>query len=125
MPSGGMSSALSTRVRPSSSQIAGTVAAISSANAMSKSPSVAESGYPGFDAGVWYALLAPARTPPEIVKWLETETLKVLAQPDMKEKLFNAGFQIRPRGADAVWARVNKEIAQFREVIEKAGIEKL
>ena len=59
-------------------------------------------------------LLAPAKTPPEIVKWLEAETLKVLRTPEMKEKLYKAGFQVRPKGADEAWARVTKEIGDVQ-----------
>ena len=60
-----------------------------------------------------------------MIKWLETETLKVLSTPDMKEKLFKAGFQVRPKGADAAWERVTKEITIFRDVLTQAGIQKL
>ena len=70
-------------------------------------------------------MLAPSKTPPEIVNWLETETLKVLSTPEMKEKLYKAGFQVRPKGADAAWARVNNEIGMFRDIINQAGIQKL
>jgi tripartite-type tricarboxylate transporter receptor subunit TctC len=70
-------------------------------------------------------LLAPAKTPPDVVKWLETETLKVLSTPGMKARLYKSGFQVRPKGAAAAWARVRKEIGLFRDIIEQAGIKKL
>ena len=70
-------------------------------------------------------LLAPAKMPPEIVKWLEAETLKVLSTPEMKDKLYKAGFLVRPKGADAAWARVTKEIGMFKAIIDQAGIPKL
>ena len=70
-------------------------------------------------------LLAPAKTPPDIVKWLEAETLKILSTPEMKDKLYKAGFLVRPKGADAAWARVTKEIDTFKGIIEQAGIQKL
>ena len=70
-------------------------------------------------------LLAPAKTPPEIVKWLEKETLKVLSTPEMKTKLYKAGFLVRPKGAAAAWARVTKEIGMFKAIIDQAGIKKL
>ncbi len=70
-------------------------------------------------------LLAPAKTPPEAIKWLEAETLKVLSTPEMKERLFKAGFQVRPKGADAAWARVSKEVGMFKEIIDQAGSEAL
>jgi len=43
----------------------------------------------------------------------------------MKEKLYQAGFQVRPMGADSAWARVIKEIDLFRSIIDQAGIQKL
>jgi tripartite-type tricarboxylate transporter receptor subunit TctC len=88
-------------------------------------PTMQEAGYQDFVFAVDCVLLAPAKTPPEAVKWLETETLKVLGTPDMKEKLYKAGFQIRPKGAKDAWARVNKEIEIFRDIINQAGIQKL
>jgi tripartite-type tricarboxylate transporter receptor subunit TctC len=88
-------------------------------------PTMVESGYKDFVFATDTVLMAPAKTPPENVKWLEQETLKVLSTPDMKEKLYKAGFLVRPKGADAAWARVTKEIAQFRDIINTAGIPKL
>ena len=70
-------------------------------------------------------LLAPAKTPPEAVKWLEAETLKVLGTAEMKERLYKAGFQVRPKGAEAAWARVTKEVDMFQDIIDQAGIKKL
>jgi hypothetical protein len=43
----------------------------------------------------------------------------------MKEKLYNAGFQVRPKGAKDAWTRVTKEIEIFKTIIEQAGIKKL
>jgi tripartite-type tricarboxylate transporter receptor subunit TctC len=69
--------------------------------------------------------MAPAKTPPEVVKYLETETLKVLGTKDMKDKLYQQGFLVRAKGADAAWTRVTKEIGMFRTIIEQAGIKKI
>jgi len=88
-------------------------------------PTMEESGYKDFVFATDTTLLAPAKTAPEIVKWLEAETLKVLATQEMKEKLYQAGFQVRPMGADSAWARVIKEIDLFRSIIDQAGIQKL
>jgi tripartite-type tricarboxylate transporter receptor subunit TctC len=88
-------------------------------------PTMVEAGYKDFVFATDTNLLAPAKTPPEIVKWLEAETLKVLGTPEMKEKLYQAGFQVRPKGADAAWTRVTKEIDLFRSIIDQAGIQKL
>ncbi len=88
-------------------------------------PTMEESGYKDFVMAVDCVLLAPAKTPSANVKWLETETLKVLKTPEMKDKLFKAGFLVRPQGADAAWARVTKEIGMFKQIIDQAGIKKM
>jgi tripartite-type tricarboxylate transporter receptor subunit TctC len=88
-------------------------------------PTMEEAGFKDFVFATDTVLLAPAKTPPEIVKWLEAETLKILSTPEMKDKLYKAGFQVRPKGADAAWARVSKEISMFKAIIDQAGIPKL
>lgn len=88
-------------------------------------PTMIEAGYPDFVFATDTVLLAPAKTPPEAVSWLEKETLKVLSSPEMKEKLHKAGFEVRAKGAKDAWARVMKEITVFKDVIEQAGIKKL
>ena len=88
-------------------------------------PTMQEIGYKDFVFAVDCALLAPAKTPPEAVKWLEAETLKVLKTKDIQDKLYKSGFLVRPQGADACWKRVHKEIIQFRDIIETAHIKKM
>jgi len=88
-------------------------------------PTMQEAGYKDFVFATDTVFLAPAKTPPEIVKWLEAETLKVLGTQAMKDKLYKSGFQVRPKGADAAWTRVTKEIAMFKDIIDKAQIKKL
>jgi tripartite-type tricarboxylate transporter receptor subunit TctC len=87
-------------------------------------PTMAEAGYPDFLFATDAVLLAPSKTPPESVKWLEAEMLKCLSTPGMKEKLYKAGFQVRAKGGDAAWARVTKEIDTFKSIIEQTGIQK-
>ena len=88
-------------------------------------PTMVEAGYKDFVFAVDCALLAPAKTPPEAVKWLEAETLKVLRTKEIQDKLHKAGFLVRAQGADACWKRVHKEIVQFRDIIETAHIKKM
>lgn len=84
-----------------------------------------EAGYKDFVFATDTVLLAPAKTPPDRIKWLEAETLKVLSTSAMKDKLYKAGFLVRAKGAAAAWARVTKEIVMFKDIIEKAGIPKM
>jgi tripartite-type tricarboxylate transporter receptor subunit TctC len=88
-------------------------------------PTMTEVGYKNFVFGVDCALLAPAKTPPDAVKWLEAETVKVMQTKDIQDKLHKAGFVIHGKGAEACWKRVTNEIALFKEIIETAKIEKL
>jgi tripartite-type tricarboxylate transporter receptor subunit TctC len=88
-------------------------------------PTMEEAGYKDFVFAVDCVLLAPAKTPPENVKWLEAETLKVLATPDTNEKLVKAGFAVRMKGAAVAWARVMKEVDMFKKIIDQAGVQKL
>jgi tripartite-type tricarboxylate transporter receptor subunit TctC len=88
-------------------------------------PTMVESGYKDFVFATDTVLLAPSKTPPEAIKWIETETLKVLGTPEMKEKLYKAGFQVRAKGANDAWTRVTKEIDMFKNIIDQAGIAKL
>jgi tripartite-type tricarboxylate transporter receptor subunit TctC len=88
-------------------------------------PTMAEAGYKDFVFATDTVLLAPAKTPPDIVAWLERETLKVLGTPEMKDKLYQTGFQVRPKGAKDAWARVTREIELYKDIIEQAGIKKM
>jgi tripartite-type tricarboxylate transporter receptor subunit TctC len=88
-------------------------------------PTMQEEGYKDFVFPTDMVLLAPSKTPPEIVNWVQKETLKVLSTPEMKDKMYKSGFTVRPKGAKEAWARVTKEIIQFREIIDKAGIKKI
>jgi tripartite-type tricarboxylate transporter receptor subunit TctC len=88
-------------------------------------PTMEEAGYKDFVFPTDCCLLAPSKTPPEAIKWMETESLKALNAPGMKDKLYQAGFLAVPKGADACWARVTKEITMFRDIIEKAKIAQL
>jgi tripartite-type tricarboxylate transporter receptor subunit TctC len=88
-------------------------------------PTMEEAGYKDFLFATDCALLAPAKTPPAAVKWLETETLKVLGTPDMKDKLFQTGFLVRPKGAADAWARIIHEMDVDKQIIDEAGVKKI
>jgi tripartite-type tricarboxylate transporter receptor subunit TctC len=88
-------------------------------------PTMEEAGYKDFVFATDTVLLAPAKTPPDIVAWLERETLKVLGTPEMRDKLYQTGFQVRPKGAKDAWARITREIELYKSIIEQAGIKKM
>ena len=92
---------------------------------LSDVPTMEEQGYQDFLFATDTVLLAPAKTPGTIVAWLEQETLKVLGTPEMKERLYQTGFQVRPKGAKDAWARLTKEIELYKTIIAQAGIKKM
>jgi len=85
-------------------------------------PTVAESGYPGFDAIVWFGLFAPAGAPPEAIRKISEETARVLKTPSMRELLAGQGLEIVASNPADFAARVNGEIVKWRKVIREAGI---
>ena len=83
-------------------------------------PTVAESGYPGFEADQWYGVVAPAGTPPAIVARLNTEINKALALPDVAQQLAVEGATPMPGTPQAYGALIAREIPRWAEVV-KAG----
>ncbi len=88
-------------------------------------PTMGEQGYPDFVFETYCALMAPAKVPHEIVARLEKVCLDILAKPDFKKKLVDAGFDVTAKDAKGHTARVAKELPLFKQIIEQAGIKKL
>jgi tripartite-type tricarboxylate transporter receptor subunit TctC len=85
-------------------------------------PTWNELGYKGQSFETFQSLVAPARTPPDILKKLETTTLEILARPAVKEKLFKAGFEVTARDTAAFAKRIAEEVPMWKEIVAKAGI---
>jgi tripartite-type tricarboxylate transporter receptor subunit TctC len=85
-------------------------------------PTMLEAGYKDFVFETYTALLAPAKTPPEIVAELEKASLDILNRPAMRERLNQTGFQVQAKTGQAHMARVAREIPMFRDIIAQAGI---
>ena len=87
-------------------------------------PTVAESGVPGYAASSWNAIAAPAKTPPAIVARLQQEAARVLAMPEVRDKLAAAGVTARASTPDELGRLLASDVAKWRRVIEQAKIEK-
>jgi tripartite-type tricarboxylate transporter receptor subunit TctC len=85
-------------------------------------PTVAESGYPGFEAVGWIGLAAPAKTPEAVLNKINAEVVKILATQDMKDRL--AGLGVTPVGDSRAQftAFVRSEIAKWGKLIKDAGV---
>ena len=85
-------------------------------------PTVAESGYAGFDAPTWWAVLAPARTPPEIVKRMNEEINRALDLPDVRDKLSAQGIDILRTTPDAARVFIDRQMDIWAKVVRDNGI---
>src|SRR5262245_59058614 len=85
-------------------------------------PPIAESGVPGFDVSSWYALFAPARTPPEIIRKMHADTVAALSDPATKERLEQLGVVVVGSTPAALAAFLKAEMDKWAPVIKEAGI---
>jgi tripartite-type tricarboxylate transporter receptor subunit TctC len=85
-------------------------------------PTVAELGYPGFEASTWSRLVAPAGTPPAIVARLNAETNKALGTSEMKQKLFEDGSTPLGGTPQQFAEFIRKEHAKWGAAVREAGI---
>jgi len=90
---------------------------------LSEVPTMAEAGLPGFEASVWWGLVAPARTPKEIVAKLNAETKQALANPATRTTLTEMGVVPTPGSAAEFGAFLKLEVARWSKVIKAAGIQ--
>lgn len=85
-------------------------------------PSVAESGLPAFEVTAWFGLFAPARTPKPVIDRLNAELVKILAMPDVRQKLSAHGVNPGGGSPEALGALLTSEIDRWGKVIKEAGI---
>ena len=85
-------------------------------------PTIAETGIKGYEAGSWYGLSAPAGASKDIISRLNVETIKVVALPDVKERLFNAGFEVVTSNPEQFAAFTRSEIQKWGKLVRATGL---
>ena len=85
-------------------------------------PTVAESGVPGFEVKNWYALLAPAGTPKEIVQVLNAQVAKAIKAPDLVEHLTKQGAVLEGSTPEQLTAFMKKDLAKWTKVVKEANV---
>jgi tripartite-type tricarboxylate transporter receptor subunit TctC len=85
-------------------------------------PTMAEAGFPDVECDVWVGVLAPAGTPNDIVALLHREIGKIVALPEMKERLVALGFEPFAPSLEDSGARIRAESAKWAKVIRSAGV---
>ncbi len=85
-------------------------------------PTIAESGYPGFEAGTWYAFLAPAGLPPEILKKLSTDIVAITKQDDLKTRFAKMGIEALGSTPEQLSEVMQADLIKWSAVIRNANI---
>ena len=85
-------------------------------------PTVAEAGFPGFDATTWNGFLAPANTPAEVVQRLNKAIGQILAMPEVHQRLLVAGAETAGGSAEQFGQLLKRETAAWATVIERSGV---
>ena len=85
-------------------------------------PTISEAGLPGYEADNWYGVAVPARTPRAIIDRLNTEVVRALNMPDVKQLLFNQGLEVSTGTPEAFGTYMKSEDIKWAKVIKDAGI---
>lgn len=85
-------------------------------------PTIAESGYPGYEATNWYAYVAPAKTPKDVLARWNTELVKVLSDAEVRQQLLGHGLEPQPGSAEALAKYIAREYETWGRVVKQAKI---
>ncbi|MBJ7420947.1 MAG: tripartite tricarboxylate transporter substrate binding protein [Rhodoferax sp.] len=86
-------------------------------------PTLAESGFPGFDAPAWWAVLAPAKTPPEIIKRMNEEINKVMRMPDTAKRMDAQGIDVVGGTPEAARVFIERQMDVWAKVVKDNNIQ--
>ena len=86
-------------------------------------PTLDEAGVTGFDMDSWAGIFAPAHTPPDIIKLLNTELRKIIDSPDVKSKLGNVGFEAFSSSPQELDDFVKVQLVKWGKMVKDAGIQ--
>ena len=89
--------------------------------ALPEVPTVSEAGVPGFDASTWYGMLAPARTPREVVGKLHGEIVRILQQRDVRERLSAMGVETLGSTPEQLARHIASELPKWSRVVKQSG----
>ena len=85
-------------------------------------PTVAESGFPGFDAVTWIGMVAPAGLPRDIVQRLNADVVSILGNAEVRERIESLGADPKTATPEAFATYIRSEITKWSKVVRDAGI---
>jgi tripartite-type tricarboxylate transporter receptor subunit TctC len=98
------------------------ISSLQRSSIMPEVPTIAEAGYPGYEAVVWFGLFAPAGTPPELIRRINEDTARALLSSRTRDVLAAQGVKIVASSHTAFGDRVSAEIAKWTKVVQGARI---
>jgi tripartite-type tricarboxylate transporter receptor subunit TctC len=84
-------------------------------------PTIHESGLPGFEVSTWYGMLAPGATPRAVVERLNSEVVRILQSPDVRDRLLGEAFEVPADTPDQFAAIIKSELARWAKVVKATG----
>lgn len=85
-------------------------------------PTISESGFPGFEASVWYGLVAPAATPKTVIQKLHDEAQKALQTNEVRERMTQVGGEIVPGSSEMFASLIHSEYLRYAKLVKDANI---
>lgn len=85
-------------------------------------PTVAESGVPGYEVTSWNGMLAPAATPADILRRLNAEYNKIIADPEMRKRMIANGYEPVGGPPERFGEHIRSEIAKWAPVVKRANV---
>lgn len=85
-------------------------------------PTLAESGFPGFDVALWIGIAAPAGTPPAIIGKLNREITAILKSAEANDALIQQGFVAEPGPPSILAGHIQNDLSKWRDLVAKTGI---
>jgi len=84
-------------------------------------PTIAEAGVPGYDSYVWFGVVAPAGTPPEIIARLNAALVKTAATPSFRDRLTEQGYDVLSSTPEQMANSIRGEIAKWGKIVKASG----
>ena len=98
------------------------VSGVKRAALLPDTPTVAESGIPGFEVNVWFGMQVPAATPPAIVKQVNAELVKIFREPDVTKRFNDQGVEVIASSPEEFTKLIQSEVAKWSKLIKEANI---
>jgi tripartite-type tricarboxylate transporter receptor subunit TctC len=89
--------------------------------ALPELPTIAESGVPGYESGVWFGLMAPAKTPREIIEKLNAAAVKATEDPEFKKRMTELGYNLIPGTPAHMASMIQDEIKRWAPIVKASG----